>query len=383
MTHASRFTDDEPVALAKHAIKLLEARIATEFDLDLPMGAELEFSVLPKDQHAARDPRYYGVRDSAGKVGNHSASAFRFAKHTDPWFPESRRVAYSYREEPKDDSWDMLEVVLTHRPAGKDGVAAPQDALMLAREVEALRYQLHDPAPGHKAHRMVMDRWQDFRHRNLDAMSFAASVPGTLNTNGMHLNVSFIDRTTGLNALEQTRPYPKAFVEMMQHGLGHFVRDNLYLVSHGPRSIDRLGLRVKALDGVACHVGNRKDRNYIENAVFPADANPYYAMMLQLAGIYGALKDSGFHHDPDSQRYHITNDAMQGEQHEESPRRMFRDETVASLKERYESSTQLRDILNSMEPTLGDRFADAIAKKAPGLERSAMDKRHPEHFTGR
>lgn len=44
--HVERLTGDDPRALAKHAIRLLEQRIYQEFGLKLRLGAELEFSLI-------------------------------------------------------------------------------------------------------------------------------------------------------------------------------------------------------------------------------------------------------------------------------------------------------------------------------------------------
>jgi len=381
-----RLHDDPPVALAKRAIKLLESKIRQEFDLALPIGVELEFGVLANQRQDHASPaEQYGVPDALGKVSNHTASAYRHPKNRDAWFPESRRVAYSYREESNDDRWDMMEVVLTHEPRGQDGTRLPIDALTTARNVEALRHQLHQPANGYMPRprgrgtppaQLGVRYWQQRRREGIDILTTEAVVPGTYNSHGMHLNMSLVDATTQENIMLQSALNAETVTNMLRQGIGTLQMENLWLVCPHRRSMERQSMRMGPISDVMGRVKNKRgQKDYVENSLPGADCNPYYAIMLQLAGTYLALKETGFGYDYSAQRHVLDNPDYAHDLKAPRPgEKQVSELTLNDLQANFREGTHLRAVLDACEPGLGKAFHEAIEKTPPGYEKSSMDR---------
>ncbi|PZP86359.1 MAG: hypothetical protein DI582_03190 [Azospirillum brasilense] len=378
--------DDPPVALAKRAIKLLEAKIRQEFDLELPLGVELEFGVLSNQrQHKASPAEQYGVPDALGKISNHTASAYRHPKNRDAWFPESRRVAYSYREESNDDRWDMMEVVLTHEPRGQDGTRLPIDALATARAVEALRHQLHQPSSGYMPRKhgagiptaqLGVRYWQQQRRDTIDMLVTEAVVPGTFNSHGMHLNMSLVDASTQENVMLRSGLSAETVTNMLRQGIGAVQMENLWLVCPHRRSMERQSMRMGPISDVMGRVKNKRgQKDYVENSLPGADCNPYYAIMLQLAGTYLALKEAQFGYDYTTQQHVLGNpDYAQDLKAPQPGEKQVNALTLNDLQANFRAGSHLRDALDACEPGLGDAFHHAIEQTPPGYEKSGMDK---------
>jgi hypothetical protein len=386
----SALRDDPPVALAKRAITLLEAKIREEFDLQLPIGVELEFGVLASPR-GGNGPVTddYGIPDALGKVTNHTASAYRHAKNRDAWFPESRRVAYSYREESQDDRWDMMEVVLTHEPRGADGARLPIDALATARNVEALRHQLHRPASGYMPRKpgsgtppaqLGVRYWQQHRRDAVDILSTDAVIPGTFNTHGMHLNMSLVDATTQENIMLRSALNAETVTNMLRQGIGTMQMENLWLLCPHNPSLQRQAMRMDALSDVMGRVKNKRgQKDYVENSLPGADCNPYYAVMLQLAGTYLALKEAQFGYDYAAQKHVLGNPHYAHDLKAPRPGdKQVRELTIGDLQTHFQEGTQLRNVLNRCEAGLGDAFHEAIGKIPPGKEKTGLDRLHEQ-----
>lgn len=361
---------DDPEALAKHAITLLEKRLENEFGLRAVMGAELEFSVLP---HYPQEG--YGVSGEAVKGGSHTSSQSRLRHKQDPWFPESSRVTYSYHEVQMDASWDALEVVLTHRPTNAEGKPVAHDALILARSIEALRNQLHHTPPGYKPGargktpaRESVHGWQEFRKTALAALSTEPLVKGTFATNGLHLNMSLIDAQTHDNVLSQTHADHAGLVDSLSTHIGQMFHENTYLIASGKASVMRWQVRTStpSMRQFSNHVRCKHMADYIENVIPDASANPNYAVLLQLAGTVQALSHHGFNHRESSP--HLRSEQTPVTQHT----REWSNTSYLTLKDDFNNAHTLRDVLNVCEPELGNRFMTAIERCPPGKEASSL-----------
>jgi len=95
------------------------------------------------------------------------------------------------------------------------------------------------------------------------------------------------------------------------------------------------------------YVGQKGGGNnpYIENAICDASANPYYAVMLALAGIVQGLDVHAGKAMPIASIYKPVDPLP----------------THAALKEHCLRTHGLRDILNRCSPALGDQLMDAVA----------------------
>lgn len=407
--HTRRFADDEPVALAKDAIRLLEDHLAATYGLAVECGAELEFAVqIPPGQH--RDAWRYGVPyGDAAKVHGTESSAAKHFFHKSPWFPDSRRITYGYRESSGYGRHVKLEAVLTHDPSTANGTPVAQSALDLARNVEALRYQLLNPAPGYKHdgmpaqhplryaathtaraakalfhtlapgqppetnHAYQAAHWQKFRRERLTDLEFSRMLPESgaeeAMTLGLHFNASLIDASGNCAhpTREMTRILAQSCLETADEGN--------YLMTASTSNWQRLRERTgHFIPEIARDIYARQVRVaeghsgfYIENRMPPADCNPYYAVMLQLLGIERGLRRQHFRRTGSG----YTMDAAGPATMPQAP------DSPDQMQARFHQA-DLRDQMNGLEDGLGDRFYAAIAHCPPGTERTAMDKRHAE-----
>ncbi|PZP86357.1 MAG: hypothetical protein DI582_03180 [Azospirillum brasilense] len=411
-THAARrFSDDEPVALAKHAIVLLEQHLAQRYGVYWEGGAEVEFTarVRPGLDHARMR---FGTRDSAAvKQHGTGASASKHPFHKDAWFPDSRYVTYGYREYGGYGPHAMLEAVLTHEPAGADGTPLPHHGMQLARNIEALRYQLRSPAPGYKntpvqapnpvqyhlteATRQAQalwhtllptagappaenphraGRWQAFHRTRLAEVAFGTFLPEheahEAMTLGLHINSSLKDIETG-ESVHPTREHTANLLhatQRMMHAGGYLLNptdDNWQRWSHRTADApfsryqgERNAREVKVVDGAGGF--------YMENKLPPANCNPYYALMLQFMAFEVALREQHFQRTAEG---YSLQSAPTGP--------VIPAASPAQQKQQFFDGA-LQGELNRLEDGLGDRFLAAIAHMPPGTEKTAMDKRHAE-----
>lgn len=357
-----RLRDDEPVALAKHAIRVLEEKLASQFNVKPVMGAELEFGILPRG-----DDTFLGILGKEQTVIHngiddiYAPSVTRVHLERDNWFPDSHRVAYSYRESPQPHTlWQQAEVVISHQPT------RGADSLSLARTIEAMRHHLRTLPRGYKpGSSMTFDGLQHYAkwkplHRTIgDTIRFDASIAGANIHNGMHLNCSFIDSRTGETCLDDDRTQRHCM-----NGISAMCEENLYLLGSSYPALERFMNNFGRGANTQHHLCKAKHQalaSYVENRIPPADANPYYAVMLQLAGMYRTLQQQDRDADPQA-RVSTAYEKL-------SP---------ALLYQRHTKGTLLRDTLNRVEPGLGEKFMSGIVRHPPGQERTAQQKLHAE-----
>lgn len=364
MTHAPRFTDDAPVALARHAIRLLDRQLKQEFGATALLGAEQEFAVLMPSLNSHHEESPFTIyHQQDGSTGS-TASIARPHGERDSWFPESRRVNRSYREAATGAYWHQLEVVLTHQPANADGSPASHSPLTLARSIEALRHQLQRGDRGflHGSDARLMQHYTNEQQRQqVQEVCFAPHIEGTAIFNGMHVNASLVDaKGQGLFDSDLTRK------QHCLQSIGRLQAENLALLGNDAPSRARLQLRYGTSDMDGMNYCNQVlprtngTVHFLENQVPNGSSNPYYAVMLTMAGLL------------DGMQRHARGDAPDQPYAEQS----FNELDAQTMADRFRHGRELRALLNRLEPELGDRFYDAIAKCPPGMERSLQEKRH-------
>lgn len=114
------------------------------------------------------------------------------------------------------------------------------------------------------------------------------------------------------------------------------------------------------------HVRCKNMADYIENVIPDASANPYYTVLLQLAGTVQALSHHGFNQGESSP--HLRSEQTPVTQHT----RDWRNTSYLTLKDDFNNAHALHDVLNACEPELGNRFMDAIERCPPGKEASSL-----------
>ena len=148
-------------------------------------------------------------------------------------------------------------------------------------------------------------------------------------------------------------------------GIGTMHDENLYLLGHDNSSIRRwancFGFHSPRTPFTS-QVVPRENKtrgtepsSYLENKIAGASSNPYYAVMLNLAGIY-----TGLSAQETIEQRHSSQD--------------YANLSSAELTEAFQNGHKLRDVLNELEPGLGQRFYAAIDKCPPGQEKTAQEK---------
>ncbi len=359
-TDRIRPPDDEPVALAKHAIKLLEQRIGHDYGATILMGAEQEFSLFTDIVNDGKT-NPYGMDDMKANAHGGRASIARAPHLRDRYFPESRRINRTYREQAYGNHWHKFEVVLSHVPSNEDGSAAARSPSILARSIEALRGQLKSTDFSHYGMNIQVPPSKD----GSESAYFDPAIDNV--TNGFNLNISLLD-SDGKSMF-----HDPAGMEDRQHGIqGQCMRaigamhdENLYLLGNDASSIrrwsNRFGFHAPRVPYTS-QVVPRENKTrgdeptaYLENKIASASSNPYYAVMLNLAGIYAGLGA----HETTEQRYSSLD---------------YANLSSTELNDAFHSGQKLRDVLNELESGLGNRFYEAISKCPPGQEKTAQQK---------
>ncbi len=304
-----------PERLAQHAIGLLTADLRQRFGIGVQMGIELEFGMELKPD-APSLKRIESTSDplQLGKQGDARL------------FPHSRLFSYAYREEGSCHAPHALrqyEVVSDHRH--------PMPLRHLPAAITAMRRELSqggNPAarPSTDTHAISRARHQRGRQgrfygHNVVDIRFDTS-PRDHICHGMHLNISLVDAQDGAHRLYEGHAETDRLIactkrlfdrhrDLIVHTDGQALRWShefpTGFVIH-PRAVAHTQKAPPGIDEAA----------YIENKMPGADANPYYAVLLQLVAAHQAVA---------------------------APTASF----------------SLTDTLNMLEPALGDRFMAAVA----------------------
>jgi hypothetical protein len=205
------------------------------------------------------------------------------------------------------------------------------------RTADAIENIIADIHGSHDSGSVADQLWKE----RIESVSTKAQVTGI--TNGLHINI-------GLDAGEK-RNHDRAISAdrlFALHAIHEMTVKNLYLL--GMNDDDRI--RYKARN-------NLKRLNshglWVENAIPSADSNPYYAVMLTLAGTLKGLRAA-----------HGANG------HGVTPIKPSLDISEDEAKNSFfTSNNELRSMINSLDITkgsLGDQFFTAIEKTPPHTE---------------
>lgn len=327
-THTERVED--PEALAKHAIKLLEKRLAEEYGVKVQMGVELEYSLFMKPDAPGLMNSPSAITDDPLRLGTYGDQRL---------FRLSRFVAYGYREgagySDATKSICRYEMVTDH--------THPIPLHLLPRSIDMLRKELasggnrmmkadgtlNDPPITTKItkwnithpRRIRQAKWYN---ANVTDVRFDSQEEGKI-TNGLHLNFSLVDLKTGNAILKSMDPLMTALVDTTNR----YFTEQERLFKETPEQSFRADIRgkKKAYPHVAIRSTDMEQKSplteqgmpcYLENKTPPADCNTYYAVLTQLAAICDAVAQS--HGQP---------------------------------------ASNLKEVMNSLEPALGDRFKKA------------------------
>jgi hypothetical protein len=393
-----RASNDHPEGLAKHAIRLLERQIHREFGAVLRLGAEVEYSLVPrhpdavgieqrkpihieseKDQLQARgfapairqeadqntrfssrkpETSHYGAHLDIDLTRQHHAlnddadiprpwheGTTRLTNLRDPIFPDSHYIAYSYDE----FTPGMHEAVISHE--GRHDSLPPDGrrALTFARSIAALRSTMSDCADLNRRFA------RDAEHNALLAeaardwsVNFAPALPhrNSVDTQGLHINLT-VHKENGERLGKQQR---------LLAPLQTMFSDGAYLLLTNALAFMRESER--KLDSIPDQCARMKDgattNDHIEICRPASDSNAYYATLLTLLGVYDGLKHPA--RPPHENPLFAHNEA--------------------AYKERFHAeNNRVIAALNALEPNLGARFRTAIAKYPPGTEQAVTRSR--------
>jgi len=397
-------TRDDPVALTKHALRLLDRRLADEYGLYTRLGAELEYSFKNGTRPITMDKpmeRQGILRPAAQKPATEAAviTTPDDTPHTlwvtDPLFPTSPVVTYSYKE----SGSSQFETVISHE--GTHDRLRPEQgrSVTFARAIEALRNTLHSahtradapaftPIPDLKGqsrmrrfetrigpptpedleqYRDDNDREKKYSAQNAILKKLAPHAPISTDafwrgiTQGMHINVSLCH--TGPAWESRGKTHRMAITDALTKGIANITSEGAYLLLPSQSAADRL-LERKGHIGTT-EIKSLRDR--IENKRPSAECNPYYATLLTQLGIFHALREGAFNRQYQSM---------------ENPNPTLYYPLPANVAELQAAKANAPDFrerfflghgliqrhLNELEPDLGTRFLRAIERTPPGME---------------
>lgn len=206
MKHTAALREN-PEAIAKKAIKVLEQRLASRYGIYLQYGCELEWSIVPTSAAAFKDRslnplgsmlphrpesdnKFAPTRQQKIQTHRWNIPHQRFrAEGNDPLFPNHGFVAYSYNEFSQ-----KYETIISHLgthshlPIGWRG-------LTFAKAIENLRHQLHthlgspQKAPENSGYNEAFSALKN-HWRIITPADYNGANYGDACTHGMHINIS-------------------------------------------------------------------------------------------------------------------------------------------------------------------------------------------------
>jgi hypothetical protein len=380
---------DNPETVAIEAIKRVEKAINEKFGIELQAGIELEYGVFippgAKSYPTALRRKPKILRE------DYTPSGHRRSRR-DPFFPNSPSVAYSYPENTVNrsngDEAELVhehETVLSHHGLHR-GLRTPDGQVpyrtipmgegrlvQLARETEALRRTiaypqttLHPDATRSKAGSHRLEQFnRDFPYRVTDA--YAANILG------MHVNISMWD------AKQKSRKNITSLLQKVTSS-GPKHEENLNVLSAIQMRIwqaaEHILLSTEASkqrkniygshDALWFFEGNNHNTTHIEYQLPPASANPYYAALISLVATYELLEAVDYKSGRPINTRAL--DALA------QSKTIAWNEREASLTEVqrvfFAPNNRFREVLNTIQPQLGDRLVEAIKRYPPGQEKT-------------
>ena len=422
MSHVDKLAKGEnPEAVAKEAIRVLEKALKEEFGVDAHVGAELEFEIyippgLQPPKHGGafnplqgegrnfkrryRHPGHSPPSDTsytpAGKkeslyytidLPDHAASGSLKAHDvSDALFPRSPIIAYTYHEENlPNENWHTYEAVISHE-AVDDIPFGKERGLFLARSIEAARRTVAYTPPERTAFAvdpLRKKKESDDPEHNVWLSKMAHGITerntsgfGPFCTHGMHLNVTLdIEGLPFFSEVAYGQP-KKERQNALIRGMSEIFNENAYLL-HSDDSSLRRAMERREQKGT---LGITMKGERLEIARPPADANPYYATMLALAGMYYTLHEYKFDREAwvfpaaeNTAPMCNSNDKGAKLMYDQGQNYSNESSLEADMKANFfDKHRLLEHTLNGLKPELGCRFMTAIERTPPGQEKTAQ-----------
>lgn len=343
-----------PGDIAREAIPLLEKAIFDEFGLSVKMGAELEFCAV-KGRKALKLKKTFDSTPS-NKRPQHDQI---------PLFENSPIVSGFYKEIPmfETDKVKQYEIVFSHQHPGED-LRYLGDAITRIKATLQSANSPYDPDfnPEPKpTPNLKLKNYFSRIHLQDFVPTFSShpitGVPKPVGIeNGLHLNFSLWDKEG--NILERF-PTGADINQRSHNAFEHTLRNETWNIfqpclaciapsldvyrrhSENKLNIDEIRFRTKDEETP------QSPSQRCENRIAGVEADPYVAIMMNLAGIYNGLKKMKY-----EQR---KTDYPQPEKITDEPfATRFEAEVVFMYK------NPLKPLLNSLQPNLGDAFHDAV-----------------------
>jgi glutamine synthetase len=336
---------DDPNALAKRAITLLERHIQQEFGAQVRMGAELEFTVA--HDSAIKNP--LGLPDpKEAKAVGFVPSGKRDLKQRDALFPNSPSVCYSYKEHVQEDGLTKYEVVVSHEATDGRNQHAFSRGKYLADNIHALKKLL--PA-AHEDSRITVKGKPSITSLSLDA------AIGRNLTNSQHITLSLLDADN--HPVLDAHQYRDLATSMQRYVLEHIrlLGDDEKSKARwlGANRSDRLEVYAPSVD----HGFDFDHVDYLENRFPSAASNPYIAVLLTLAACEAGLS------------------VMAKNPRDFYPRVGPGSNTKLATAQCDAALTQdmpIFQLLNTLEPQLGTRFAAALVHAPEQTQQAARPR---------
>lgn len=395
---------EHPRDLARHAIRLLEQQLYKKFSVTLTMGAELEFSLFPCVNTNHGHAIHYEKRRGEQKLDKYAPAnrktpwqnadfyipgikRMHMPNIRDPLFPESPIICYSYMEEEE----GKYEAVLSHKAHCNHEYPNGNRALLFARSIEATQHTiLHSDVhkgryAANERHHGILQRLAQKWQPTLDAYCGECPNDYEERTHGLHLNITL--KSKGRDVPNQFYLAEKA----LRFGIGGTMTEGAYLLLAEPTCEMRLKERIFGNAG-AHHTyiksrvtegdnGDHHTATCIELQSPAATSDPYYAVMMALAGIYYTLAQGRF-------------DSQKGVLRETSALQQYAKYRPSNVNPNYakrffRGEQRIVSILNQLGPAseteeaLGDRFKAAIIAHPPTKTAKTLQLESPAQLTGR
>lgn len=363
MLHAARY--DDPEKLSRHAITVLEKHLRDRYGLRIPIGIELEFATTgPRE--GKFDDLSLPDSQSRGWLPQQLEPACK-KKIPLGFFQNSPYLAYIYSEDDGTSSHYKCELVFSHKP----GFSSSPSLKYLADEIISKRQQLAGKRarcpsaaklmrPSPTDNRPLTDYFAHV-HFNPTAWDVPDSNSRCGFTNGMHINYDLVDHQTGLSLFAPFATPDRDMTNLScitRQQMWNLFQENIWLIAPAEANYRRFSERDASFSQLEERDG------YVENMLPAANSNPYYGLLLTLASIAAALvpydrialEEKSVLDPPDGPIPYVG---------------LKLPNSLEEAADRFRNGSQLRTILNQLEPALGDRFHTAIVRTPPGQENNA------------
>lgn len=405
--------ENNPETIAKHAILVLEKALQEDFGVEVHAGVELECSyripealerklinnqTLQNQQnhdgetapfveynhlHGKRyDNSYLPAADrkvsgdafdtheiainltqlditspNNQPIENQNGDAITHLAVTDSIFPDSRWIAQSYCEVSKDpDGWTQYEHVISHKAPHDKIPFGEGRMLVLAKVTEALRRTIATTSPEQKtfAKDPLHNAWLNrIAHAIIERSTESMSPMG--GPQGLHINISLTRNNRNIMRFPEQG-------DALVPDLCDMLRENDYLLLPSEKSRERHAQRHQDAMVNNCDT-------YLEITQPAMESNPYYSMMLTLAAVYHSLAQQGFSKETGKFDHPEEMEPAYAAPKNKAEMESFVNTAPGRF---FHGYRLLGDLLDTLEPSLGSRFEEAIKQTPPGHEKSPL-----------